>query len=104
MNVVGIDVGYGWFASRTFKADSTINDNDVITYYEEMSMTLEDMEQMQDGPSYTSIISVFQGMVSDEYDHENDIGAVVNDFLDKRNSSYFTKDDMDEDSDLDEGY
>ena len=103
----GIDAGYGLFASRPFKANS----NDIICYYEGTVMSREEVNRVQNDPSYTrttGFIIDYHGIIIDGWDHNNDFyaspGAAVNDFLDDRNNSYFDTDSSDDDSDDDGDY
>ena len=110
-HTLGIDAGFGLFASRPFRSDSTIKNDDIITYYEGTEMSLEEVDRVQNDPNYTrttGFIILFQGMAIDGYDHDNDTyaspGVVINDFLDDRNNCYFSKDSSDSDSDGDDDY
>ena len=96
-HTLGIDAGFGLFASRPFRSDSTIKNDDIITYYEGTEMSLEEVDRVQNDPNYTrntGFIILFQGMAIDGYDHDNDTyassGVVINDFLDDRNNCYFS--------------
>ena len=108
-DALGIDAGYGLFASRPFKAKSTIKNDDLICYYEGAVMSREELKKIENDPTYTGntgFIINYRGLIINGWDDDNDFyagpGAVVNDFLDDRNNSYFSIESLDEDSDEDE--
>ena len=106
---LGIDAGFGLFASRSFGEHLTRKNDDFITYYEGTVLSLEELETILCDPTYTrttAFIINFRGIIIDGYDHDRDTyachGAIINDFLDERNNSYFSKDLPEDSSDDDD--
>jgi hypothetical protein len=95
---LGIDAGFGLFANRDFLPNSPVVDDDLITYYEGTILTEEELERAKNDPTYdkeTGFIIEYQGLYIDGWDHVHNTyaskGVVINDFLDGRNNSYFSK-------------
>lgn len=72
-------------------------------------MSREELKNIENDPTYTGntgFIINYRGLIINGWDDDNDFyagpGAVVNDFLDDRNNSYFSIESLDEDSDEDE--
>ena len=65
-DALGIDAGYGLFASRPFKAKSTLKNDDLICYYEDTVMSREELMKVQNDPTYTGItgfIIAYRGLI-----------------------------------------
>ena len=104
-HTLGIDAGYGLFASRLFKAKSTRKNDNLICYYEGTVVSREELKMVQNDPWF---IIDYRGLIINSWDDDNDFyagpGTVVNDFLDDRNNNYFSIESLDEDFDEDEDY